>query len=137
MEFSNWFEGKYNNWKQASSNPTGFAHILLEHRRISENTFNVIQSYPGKKPYRDVVVKIYYHNGFIIVENKICNSVFDKKNGIYRGAVVPGCIHNGAILLSRAELSETQYKVVDAGIDPNTKQLLWGSNKGPFIFDKV
>ena len=137
MEFSNWFEGKFNNWKQASSNPTGFAHVLLEHKKIDENTFNVIQSYPGKKPYRDVTIKIHYHDGFIIVENEFCNYVFDKKDEIYRGAVVPGCVHNGSILISKAELSENQYKVVDIGIDPETKKFMWGSYKGPFIFDKV
>jgi|TARA_R100000027_G_scaffold23415_1_gene16966 hypothetical protein len=137
MEFSNWFEGKYNNWKQASSNPHSFAHVLLEHNRVSENVFNIVQWYPGKKPYRDTLVKIHPQDGFIIVENDVCNYIFQKKNGIYRGAVVPGCVHNGAVLISKAELSETQYKVVDLGVDPKTKKVLWGSHHGHFIFDKI
>ena len=137
MEFSNWFEGKYNNWNQASLDPHGFPHIFLEHTRVSENIFNVVQCYPGKKPYRDVLVKIHYHDGFIIVENDICNYIFQKKNEIYRGAVVPGCIHKGAMLISKAELSENQYKVVDLGVDLKTKKTVWGSENGAFIFDKV
>lgn len=138
MEFSNWFEGKFNNWKQAASNPTGFAHIILEHTKIEENVFNVIQYRPGQKPYRNVVVTIEYDEDLIVVQNEICKYYFKKIGSVYRGSVIPGTKHKGALLVSKAELSETQYKVVDMGIDSKTNKLLWGSGNGtPFIFEKI
>ena len=41
------------------------------------------------------------------------------------------------MLISKAELSENQYKVVDLGVDLKTKKTVWGSENGAFIFDKV
>ena len=34
--FCDWFEGKFDNWGQASSNPTNWAHIFVVLQRIEE-----------------------------------------------------------------------------------------------------
>lgn len=137
MEFADWFEGDYDNWRQASSYPTEFAHVLLTHTRLSETQFRVTQRYSHEStPYRDKLINIIEHDGYYIVENDICNLIFDKKVYAYRGVTIPGCIHNGDILISRVELTKTHYKVIDIGLDPKTNQQKWGSKYGPFIFDK-
>ena len=138
MEFCDWFEGDFNNWKQASSRPTSFAHIILNHERISDNQFHVTQRYKHETTfYRDVVIKMVKQKGIIIVENDQCNLLFQKQGECYRGGTVPGCIFKETILVSRAELRCNQYIVIDAGFDPITKEQKWGSTNGPFIFDKA
>ena len=44
-EFCDWFEGEYDNWQQASSWPSWFAYILLEHKRTGPYTFHCEQKY--------------------------------------------------------------------------------------------
>jgi hypothetical protein len=137
MEFCDWFEGDFNNWNQAASSPTSFAHIILKHERISDNKFHVTQRYNHEtKFYRDVVIEIVERRGVIIVENAQCNLVFRKRKDCYRGSTVDGCIFKETLLVSRAELRSNQYIVIDAGLDPITKEQKWGSTNGPFVFDK-
>ena len=38
--FCDWFEGKFDNWGQASSNPTKWAHIFVVHERLEERNLN-------------------------------------------------------------------------------------------------
>ena len=54
---------------------------------------------------------------------------------VYRGVNKPGVMVKGAELVSRVELGPNYYVVIDGGIDKNGKQV-WGSEHGPFIFDK-
>ena len=140
MEFLNWFEGKYNNWNQASLDPIAFPQVLLEHNLIRENIFNITKTFPGNKPYSDVIVKIYQRDdSSVVVENNTYNYtyVFQKKDDIYQGTISPVYIRNGVVIASKAELSKTQYKVIDVGICERTKKILWGSQNGHFIFDKI
>ena len=136
-EFLKWFEGDFNNWRQASSHPTSFAHILLKHEKIGRSNFHVTQKYNHEdKPYRDKIISIVKHKDLIVVENDQCNLMFQKQGDVYRGGTVPGCIFKETLLISRAELRPNQYIVIDAGLDPVTKEQKWGSENGPFIFDK-
>jgi hypothetical protein len=41
------------------------------------------------------------------------------------------------MLISRVEMGPNYYKVIDAGLDPITKEQKWGSTNGPFVFDKI
>jgi CpeT protein len=136
-EFLTWFEGNFNNWNQASSRPTSFAHIILTHTRISEYEFHCMQRYSHEeKPYRDKIIKVVPGNP-ITIENDQCNLLFYKVGNVYRGTTVPGCIFKDTVLISRIELGEDYYVVIDAGLDPQTGKQVWGSTNGPFIFDKV
>tara|TARA_R100000084_G_scaffold59986_1_gene25538 strand:- start:2761 stop:3432 length:672 start_codon:yes stop_codon:yes gene_type:complete len=136
-EFLQWFEGEYDNWNQASSHPTSFAHIILKHEKVSNNTFHVTQRYSHEeKPYRDKIIQVCKHRDIIVIENDQCNLLFEKKNGVYRGGTVPGCIFKETLLVSRVELGPSHYVVIDAGLDPVTKEQKWGSENGPFVFDK-
>ena len=137
-EFLNWFEGDFNNWKQASSRPTRFAHILLTHEKVSENQFHVVQRYKHEeKPYRDKIITIKESGNQIIVENDQCNLVFIKHNEHYYGQTVPGCIFKNTVLVSKIQMGPDFYQVIDDGFDPVTKEQKWGSENGPFFFDKT
>ena len=136
-EFLQWFEGDFDNWRQASSHPTSFAHILLKHEKIGRNKFHVTQKYSHEdKPYRDKIITIVKHRNMIIVENDQCKLIFIKKEGIYWGQIMPGCIFKGTLLVSKIQMGPDFYKVIDAGLDPDTKEQKWGSENGPFFFDK-
>jgi hypothetical protein len=136
-EFLEWFEGEFNNWRQASSRPTSFAHIILTHTRVGECEFHCKQRYSHEeKPYREKIINVVLGNP-ITIENDQCNLLFYKMDGVYRGTTVPGCIFKDTVLISRIELGPNYYKVIDAGLDPKTGEQVWGSTNGPFMFDKV
>ena len=110
----------------------------MKHEKISDNEFHVTQRYNHEdKQNRDKIMKVVQHKDIIIVENDQCNLLFQKQGDVYLGGTVPGCIFKETLLVSRAELSPNQYVVIDAGLDPTTKEQKWGSTNGPFVFDKV
>ena len=39
-KFCEWFEGEFDNWTQAASNPTEWAHIYVKHERIEDQVSN-------------------------------------------------------------------------------------------------
>ena len=43
--FCEWFEGRFDNWTQASSNPTKWAHIFLIHEKIGDRKYNTSNRY--------------------------------------------------------------------------------------------
>ena len=137
-EFLEWFEGDFNNWRQASSRPTRFAHILLTHKRVGKNKFHVTQRYKHEeKPYRDKIIRILEVDDRIVVENDQCNLVFIKHKDTYWGQTVPGCIFKDTVLVSKIQMGPDFYQVIDAGFDPVTREQKWGSENGPFFFDKA
>ena len=136
VEFVDWFEGEYDNWAQASSNPTSFAHIYLTHQRTGEFSFHCEQRYSHEdEPYRSKDIVIVPQDDIIIVKNPVNDLIFQKMGEVYRGVNKPGVMVKGAELVSRVELGPNYYVVIDGGIDKNGKQV-WGSENGPFIFDK-
>ena len=136
VEFIEWFEGEYDNWAQASSNPTSFAHIFLSHQRTGEFSFHCEQRYSHEKePYRSKDIVIVPKGDVILVQNPVNDLIFQKMGKVYRGVNKPGVMVKGAELVSRVELGPNYYVVIDGGIDKNGKQV-WGSENGPFIFDK-
>ena len=42
-KFCEWFEGEFDNWTQAASNPTKWAHIIVKHEKLDDyNIDNLI-----------------------------------------------------------------------------------------------
>ena len=51
-KFCNWFEGEFDNWTQAASNPTKWAHIVVAHKKIGDTTFDTSSRYEYQtEPY--------------------------------------------------------------------------------------
>ena len=63
--------------------------------------------------------------------------MFIKHNGHYYGQTVPGCIFKNTVLVSKIQMGPDFYQVIDAGFDPVTREQRWGSENGPFFFDKT
>ena len=114
MEFIEWFEGEYDNWAQASSNPTSFAHIFLTHQRTGEFSFHCEQRYSHEKePYRSKDIVIVPKGDVILVQNPVNDLIFQKMGNVYRGVNKPGVMVKGAELVSRVELGPNYYVVID------------------------
>ncbi len=135
-EFLEWFEGDFNNWKQASSWPSHYAHVLLTHERIEGNKFKSSQRYKyNNHEYRDKEIEFVVRDHEIIALNPVCDIHFVKNGDVWEGRNYKAPLVNGGYLRSEAKLEKDTYTVIDRGFDDNGKQV-WGSEYGPFVFNK-
>ena len=135
-EFLEWFEGEFNNWGQASSWPSYYAHVLLTHERIEGTKFKSYQRYKyNNEEYRRKEIEIVERDGEIIALNPVADIHFIKEGDMYVGRNFESPWVNDGYLRSEAILEKDKYTVVDRGYDDNGKQT-WGSRYGPFVFDK-
>ena len=131
--FCQWFEGEFDNWTQAASNPTKWAHIFVKHEKIDEHRFLTTSTYnysPGK-PYRSAVVEVIQpSHDQIIVLNPACDMyfTFDKENFCFVGESEDDCVYNGKPLESKAKLFMDAYHTWDKGY--------WHGSEGFFTFKK-
>ena len=58
--FCEWFEGRFDNWTQASTNPTKWSHIFVTHEKIGDRKFRTSNryNYQPDKPYREQEVEV-------------------------------------------------------------------------------
>ena len=67
-KFCDWFEGEFDNWTQAASNPTKWAHIIVKHKKIDEYKYHTSSRYSYMdKPYREQTVEIEYVSPELII----------------------------------------------------------------------
>ena len=65
--FCLWFEGEFDNWEQASSNPSSWAHIFLVHKKIGDRKFYTTSRYNySNTPYREQEVTIEEDHGILL-----------------------------------------------------------------------
>jgi len=59
-QFLELFEGSFSNKRQAQSHPTRYAHIRVQHRKISDYRFYGEQAYNYllNRPYRQFVIEV-------------------------------------------------------------------------------
>ena len=74
-QFCNWFEGEFDNWTQAASNPTKWAHIIVKHEKLDDYKYHTSSRYSYMdEPYREQTVEIEYVSPeLIIVHNPACD----------------------------------------------------------------
>ena len=135
--FCDWFEGKFDNWGQASSNPTEWAHIFVVHERLEERKFKTSSRYNYMdKPYREQIVEVTQpyvigaHVPIIIVKNPACDMIFSYiENGkFFLGHSSEGCTRKDKPLDSKAKLFNGEYHTWDKGY--------WQGSDGFFTFKK-
>ena len=127
--FCLWFEGEFDNWEQASSNPSSWAHIFLVHKKIGDRKFYTTSRYNySNTPYREQEVTIEEDHGIIIVNNPICNLHFSYNGHYFVGGSGAGCIYKDKPFESKAKLFDGEYHTWDEGY--------WRSSKGFFTFRK-
>ena len=136
-KFCNWFEGEFDNWTQAASNPTKWAHIVVTHKKIGDTKFDTSSRYEYQtEPYRQQVVEIIEPEivganiPIIIVKNTACDIIFsyDKDDDCFVGVSEQNCTYKGKPLSSKARLYATQYNSWDKGY--------WEGAEGYFLFQK-
>ena len=135
--FNEWFEGEFDNWTQAASNPTKWAHIIVKHEKIGSSRFHTSSRYSYMdKPYREQEVEVTEPHvlganvPIIIVNNPACNMIFsyDKDDDYFMGTSEQNCTYKGKPLSSKARLYATQYHSWDKGY--------WQGSEGYFLFQK-
>lgn len=152
-KFCEYFEGYFNNQKQAFSNPSSFALIELEHYQLSDNKFKVIQKYNiDPKPYRQNIIEIFDNGDNLLIKNYKdteeltyitgCDIIMEYKDGKFFGKnTCKECFvkwqQNMTYLITESVLSENLYEVIDRGFDIETEEQIWGSFFGPFEFNKI
>jgi len=131
-KFCDWFEGEFDNWTQAASNPTKWAHIIVKHEKVGEYKFNTSSRYSYMKdPYREQTVDIEWSEfapNIIIVNNPACNMVFTWTGMYFEGESEPECTFKDQPLESKARLYEKEYHTWDKGY--------WQGSEGFFTFKK-
>ena len=99
-KFCDWFEGEFDNWTQAASNPTKWAHIIVTHKKIGDRKFDTSSRYSYQsQPYRQQVVEVTEPEivganvPIIIVKNPACDMIFsyDKDDDCFIGASEQNC----------------------------------------------
>ena len=117
--FEEWFEGDFDNWTQASANPTSWAHIYVKHEKIDDHKFLTSSryNYQPDKPYREQVVEVTQphvigaHVSIIIVKNPACDMIFSyiESEKMFLGHSCEGCMWKDKPLESKARLYKDQY----------------------------
>ncbi len=148
--FFEYFEGYFNNQKQAFKFPSKFALIELTHKKISSDSFLIEQNYVSEKdPYRKTIIKIIEKENYLLVKNykedntylKGCDVIFKYINEEFHGKItcndcfVPYQGKN-TYLITESILGNGYYKVIDKGYDVETHNQIWGSFNGHFKFDR-
>tara|TARA_B100000902_G_scaffold98533_1_gene100969 strand:+ start:263 stop:742 length:480 start_codon:yes stop_codon:yes gene_type:complete len=135
--FCQWFEGTFDNWTQASSNPTKWAHIIVEHKKLEGRKFYTSSRYSYMdKPYREQEVEVTQPHvlgdnvGIIIVKNPACDMIFSfvKDAMFFDGISEPDCTYKDKPLQSQAKLYADAYHTWDKGY--------WQGAEGFFTFKK-
>ena len=151
-KFFEYFEGYFNNQKQAFNQPREFAMIELTHTKLNENRFSVSQKYVmDPEPYRKTIIEVIERDGKILIKNYKhdenqeylpgCDVTFEYRDGEFYGkntcneCYVQRGIKN-TYLITESILSNGHYNVIDKGYDIDTHEQLWGSYHGYFQFDK-
>ena len=131
-KFCEWFEGEFDNWTQAASNPTKWAHIIVKHEKIEEYKFHTSSRYSYMdKPYREQTVEIKWSEfapNIIIVKNPACDIAFTWTDTYFEGFSGDGCTFKGKPLESKAKLYANEYHTWDKGY--------WQGSEGFFTFKK-
>ena len=136
-QFCEWFEGEFDNWGQASSNPTKWAHIFVTHEHIEGRKFRTSSRYNYmKQPYREQIVEVTQPEiigatvPIIIVKNPACDIVFSFVEGgnYWDGVSEPECTFKDKPLESKARLYKNEYHTWDKGY--------WEGSDGFFLFKK-
>ena len=154
-KFISYFEGYFDNQRQAFHMPREFALIEVNHKKLSTNKFTVTQKYIiDTNPYRNsiveitqddqkIVLKSYKKEGrkHILLEGCDIEFIYDNiKDEFYGRNNCNKCYveKNGktSYLMTEAVLGNGYYHVMDKGLSPETNEQLWGSFHGMFQFDR-
>ena len=154
-KFISYFEGYFDNQRQAFHMPREFALIEVNHKKLSASKFTVTQKYViDENPYRNSIVEVTQEDQKIVLKSykkegkkhillKGCDIEFtyDSEKDEFKGRNNCNMCFvqkNGknSYLMTQAILGNNYYHVIDRGLDPETNDQIWGSFHGMFQFDR-
>jgi CpeT/CpcT family (DUF1001) len=159
-QLQSWLTGTWSNRTQAFSQPAAFAHVVLEIQASGfPNSLLLTQRYKREpKPYRErylVITQGASKSEFLVNTRPVDDSDskdwdacvykvrWNNRTRTYSGSIpfCQGCVgeHNGKkyCLIASLELQRDRLATRDQGVDPVTKEHIWGQRLHPFVFDRV
>jgi CpeT protein len=149
-KFFEYFEGYFNNQKQAFKYPAKFALIELNHKKLNNDKFLIEQKYVHEKdPYRKTIIEVVENNNYLLIKNykddntylNGCDVIFEYINEEFHGKNICNECYvtyqgKNTYLLTESILGNGYYKVIDTGYDVESNLQIWGSFHGMFQFDR-
>ena len=134
--FNEWFQGMWNNQKQAYSNPRGQAYVSVIHELNGDEYTCSYRYRRQKQPYRYFDAKVQNFDGTIVLKNPVHDIVFNMQGGTF---VTKSTFEkNGLLYINEAYLGRGHYHVKDQGFDLKTGKQVWGLEDGRFYeFDRT
>ena len=133
--FNDWFSGRWNNNRQAYSNPRGPACVHVEHNLRGDYYTCTYRHRRQKNPYRYFEASVVNNDGEIILKNPVHDIVFRRQCAGFVSN--ERFIKNGILYINEAYLGENHYHVKDQGFDLKSQRQLWGLPDGQFYeFDR-
>lgn len=141
-----WLIGKWDNLRQAQSQPTVYSHVQLTYDLNEDGTIHVVQKYmyDGKiyrERYHDLV---YFSDTEVLVRNYLsdwtrnenCDMLvtFDSRLEVWVGKGSPLCTARGAQVESHFRLTEDTIECYDYA-EKDGEHIFGGRN--PYFFEKV
>ena len=131
----------WHNLKQAQSSPTSFAYVHYEWY-YDDGVLKNKQwyDYNPHEPYRQREHKVYvnrWNDAIILETNDAADTIWTASNNGWVGKTDPDWKHpKGYTVKTKATLDKSGvFATDDRGWDKDGN-LLWGSNKGPFVFEQ-
>ena len=134
--FNGWFNGCWNNQRQAYSNPRGQACVHVIHELRHSEYFCSYRYRKQRHPYRYFEAKVLNNDGNIILQNPLHDIVFRFQTGGFNTNT--RFERNGILYINEAYLGPNHYHVKDQGFDVKTGKQLWGLDNDNFYeFDRT
>ena len=150
MTFEELFEGTFENEKQAKSG-SQWSWIVIKNEKIDTDTFRCTQAYKFEedKPYKEYVTKFTYDGNKVYSRmytkdmeyRQGCDLVFEFQkldDEWYGHNVCKDCwVDAGnikAYQLCDIRIGEGYYNIIDVGVDPVKRDIVWGSKHGHLKF---
>lgn len=152
MTFEELFTGTFENKDQAMSG-TQWAWIVIKNEKIDTDTFRCTQSYKfdEDQPYKEFITKFTYDGDKVysrmydkdMVYRQGCDLVFEKQSDgeWYGHNICKECWVDVDTIKAYQQcdirIGEGYYNIIDIGINPVGKTIVWGSKFGYLKFVPV
>lgn len=144
-------QGKYENKRQAQSNPSEWPHIIVKNTLVEDGIIELKSWYKYKgeaDPYGQFHLSYRYDDdgnchttsvNTLTGEPTNCPWHWGFYNGWWWGEPAQDCLLNGALVQSHVRFNGQEYRSRDTGVDPETKEFKWGNQveKGEFYFTRI
>ena len=143
-------QGKYENKKQAQTNPSLWPHIIIRNSLVEDGIVELKSWYKYKgesDPYGVFHLSYRYdedgncHTTSLntITGEHACDWHWGFFDGWWWGEPSRDCVLNNSLVKSHVRFNGTEYRSRDTGLDLVTKEFKWGKSEeeGEFMFTRI